>query len=363
MTTVAHYLERWLELSAGFVAAQVRRSRYDGVVISRDGWLNLDAFPTRPRHSLHRLRDRVPERWKSTALHVQLEPLLALHHADVVHVHFGYAASDVVRHVGDRRNFVLSLHGHDVTGLLRDHPDRYADVTGSVDAVVVPSQFLKAKAIAAGFPAERLHVIPAGVDTSFFTPTALPDGPPVVAFVGRLVEKKGLDVLAAAWPSIATAVPGATLHVLGDGPTRSLLEPLGNSVAHELPAAAGRHEQVRDLLRRASVLVSPSRTASDGDSESLLLVNLEAGASGRPVVSTVHGGIPEYVEDGRTGLLVPEDDVDALAGAVVRLLDDRSQAQRLASNAVEHVAQWDVGTCAARVDDVYDAVLSDRRGR
>jgi glycosyltransferase involved in cell wall biosynthesis len=362
MSRIAHYVERWLELSAGFVATQVQRSRHRGVVISRDGWLNLDAFDQRPRHSLHRLRDPSPERLKPTVLRAQLRPLLTAHRIDLVHVHFGYAASDVVPLAGRRRPFVLSLHGHDVTGLVNDEPDRYADVVDAVDLVIVPSRFLAAKAVAAGFDEHRIEVVPGGVDTAFFRPTPLPGGPPVVAFVGRLVEKKGLEVLLAAWPLVRSVVPGASLVVLGDGPQSALLAGTDASVTHLVPQAARRHEQVRELLLRATAVVTPSRTASNGDSESLLLVNLEAGASGRPVISTHHGGIPEFVEDGTTGLLVPEGDADALASAITKVLGDPELAQRLADAAVRHVGQWDIATSAARVDDCYDRLLA-RRGR
>lgn len=353
---VAHYLERWLELSAGFVAAQIQRSRYPSVVISRDGWENLDAFPHRPRHSLHRLRERAPEPLKYPLLRSQLAPLLTMHRTPLVHVHFGYAAADVAD-VLSRRRYVLSLHGHDVTGLLHDQPPHYERVVGAVDAVIVPSRFLASAAERAGFSSELVHVIPSGVDTSFFTPSAPPEGPPTVTFVGRLVEKKGIDVLLDAWPMVTAEVPDAGLRILGDGPLASLLTNPPTSVRHLLPQPARRHEQVREELRRANVVVTPSRTGRTGDAESLLLVNLEAGASARPVVSTQHGGIPEYVEDGRTGLLVPEGDAAALAAAIVRLIRDPALATSLADAAVEHVAQWDIGRCAARVDEVYDSLL------
>jgi glycosyltransferase involved in cell wall biosynthesis len=360
VTTVAHYLERWLELSAGFVASHVQHSRHRGVVISRDGWLNLDAFDVQPRHALTPVRRRVPDPLKSTALRAHLALVLARERADVVHVHFGYAAADVVA-TARRRPYVLSLHGHDVTGLLEGHPDRYRGVAPSVDAVVVPSEFLAGAAFAAGFDRDRIRVIPSGVDTEFFTPTPLPDGPPVVAYVGRFVEKKGIDTLFAAWPAIANAVPEAQLHLLGDGPLRHLVPTGDPRITAATPDPSRRHEQVRDLIRRATVVVTPSHTGADGDSESLLLVNLEAGASGRPVVSTRHGGIPEYVANGRSGLLVPEAYPSGFAEAVIRLLRDRDLARRLGADAVDHVRQWDVRTCTALVDDLYDELLLARR--
>jgi glycosyltransferase involved in cell wall biosynthesis len=244
--------------------------------------------------------------------------------------------------------------------LLNEQPAYYDGVPDAVDAVVVPSRFLAAAAERAGFDAAVLHVIASGVDTSFFTPSPLPDGPPTVAFVGRLVEKKGLDVLLAAWPAVRAEVPDAELLILGSGEQRHLLRGADESVTHLTPEPGRRHEQVREVMSQARLVVSPSRTAANGDSESLLLVNLEAGACARPVVSTRHGGIPEYVEDGRTGLLVTEGDSDELAEAIVRVLRDRDLAARLGAAGVAHAARWDVAACAARVDDLYDSLLARR---
>jgi glycosyltransferase involved in cell wall biosynthesis len=361
VSRVAHYVERWLDISAGFVAAHISQSRHDGVIISRDGWLNLNAFDLRPRHSLDAVRRRTPESLKASVLRWQLASVLAAGHAELVHVHFGYAAADAIT-VTRRRPFALSLHGHDVTGLLADDADRYRAVARHVDAVVVPSQFLAGKAINAGFASERIRVIPSGVDTEFFTPTSPPTGPPVLGFIGRLVAKKGLDTLMAAWPAITEAVPDVRLHMLGEGPLGHLV-PGDSRIRRELPDPQRRHEQVRDVIRQATVIVTPSHTGPDGDSESLLLVNLEAAASGRPVVSTRHGGIPEYVADGTTGLLVPPADPAAFTDAVVRLLREPGLATSLGSAGVRHVRQWDVRQCTARVDDLYDELLRTERGR
>jgi glycosyltransferase involved in cell wall biosynthesis len=164
-------------------------------------------------------------------------------------------------------------------------------------------------------------------------------------------------VLLDAWPAIRDRVADAQLVVLGAGELAHLLDGNDPSIVRVLPDPARRHDQVRELIRASSVVVTPSRTAESGDSESLLLVNLEAGASGRPVVTTRHGGIPEYVEDNMTGLIVAENDSEALAGAVARVLTDNDLAQRLGSAAALHVGQWDVRRCAAQVDDLYDELL------
>jgi colanic acid/amylovoran biosynthesis glycosyltransferase len=158
-------------------------------------------------------------------------------------------------------------------------------------------------------------------------------------------------------------VPEATLHVLGDGPLATLLPQAGAGVVHVRPDPSRRAHQVRDLLRDASVVTTPSRTAADGDAESLLLVNLEAQASGRPVVTTRHGGIPEYVDDGTSALLVPEGDADALAAALIRVLEDDALATRLGQHGRVVATRYDVAACTAAVDDLYDELVATRDRR
>jgi glycosyltransferase involved in cell wall biosynthesis len=225
---------------------------------------------------------------------------------------------------------------------------------------VVPSAFLRERVVALGVDSRTVHVIPAGVDTAFFSLTTVPDGPPTVVFIGRFVEKKGLDVLAAAWPVVAAAVPDVRLRLLGDGPLRDVVEQLARQRAVEwiLPDASRRATQVREVIASATVVTTPSRTASDGDAESLLLVNLEAQASGRPVVTTDHGGISEFVRHNETALVVPARNATALADALVALLRDPARSAAMGAAGAAFAARFDASAMAARVDDLYDEVLS-----
>ena len=361
VVSVLHYVEHWLELSAGFVHAQVSRSRHRGVVVSHNATENRRVFPHRPVLRLDRIASRVPaHRWpdmRSTAL----TAIATGFRARVVHVHFGYVVGDVTGVVQRKRlPLVLSLHGSDATELPRRQPGHYDGVRDLVDAVIVPSQFLAEHAAGLGFAAEQVHVIPSGVDPSFFTPTPVPANP-VVTFVGRLVEKKGLDVLLAAWPLVVAAVPGARLDVVGAGPLATLLPRDDTSVRHLMPVPDRRAEQVRDSIRAARVVVSPSRTAADGDAESLLLVNLEAQASGRAVVTTAHGGIPEFVENQVSAILVDEGDAEQLAAALVAAVAEPGLAERLGNAGPAVAARYDVNGCVARVDALYDELVAQKR--
>lgn len=360
MARVLHYTHRWLELSAGFVHDQIKASRYRKVVLVRDRFENRGTYPLRPVWSLASVRSRTRTSFDNASM---IHAAGTVARVQLCHVHFAYAAPDVERLVRRRDiPFVLSLHGHDASAWPRDHADDFALLTRVVSSVVVPSAFLGARAVELGFREDCIRVIPAGIDTTWFSPGSAAEPDPMeVLFVGRLVEKKGVDVLLEAWAQVATAVPAARLRLIGDGPLRSLVTArLGAGASYEPPDAGRRRSQVRDAIRKASIVVTPSRTGADGDVESLLLVNLEAQATGRAVVTTRHGGIPEFVKDGETAVVVREGDADALAGALIGLLRDPALARRLGKQGVEWASRFDVSACAARVDALYDELLTGR---
>jgi glycosyltransferase involved in cell wall biosynthesis len=161
----------------------------------------------------------------------------------------------------------------------------------------------------------------------------VPAGRPVIACTCRTVPEKGVDVLLRAFDRLVASWPASrarpVLLYLGDGPAlpavRALRESLASASDIHLP---GYHPGARRLVGAADLCVVPSVWA-----EAFGLAVLEAMADGRAVVATRVGGIPEIVEDGVSGVLVPPGDADALAGAMRRLLDDPTLAARLGAAA------------------------------
>ncbi len=359
MNTVLHTMQRYLPLSEQFVHTLLTRTRHKVVVVSRDAIENRETFPIKPLYSLARLAKRhdpptIAERRILTAAIVSIG---TAHRAKLVHHHHAYRLSDVLGAVRRMKlPLVVSVHGQDVTAYARQWPG-VVDPLRVADAVVVPSRFIIGAVEEAGVPGDRIHVIPSGVETSFFTPTPLPDGVPEALFVGRFVEKKGLDVLLKAWEEVRRRVPGARLVLLGFGPLENLAHSGGEGVVVEPADPSRRGTQVRDAIRRARVIVTPSRTAADGDVETLLLVNLEAMASGRPVVTTRHGGIPEFVDEGRTALVVPENDPAGLADALERVLSDEPLARRMGAAGPEWVKRFDWAETARAMDGLYETMI------
>lgn len=272
---------------------------------------------------------------------------------DIVHAHFavdGLYALGAARAIA--RPLVTTLHGFDVTtgtgDFLRSRRPalvRYAlrqsQLKRHGDLFVCVSRFMQEQALAAGFPASRLVQHYIGVDPGDFS-VAAHEGPPVVLHVARLVEKKGTRYLIDAFARLAPAFTDASLVVVGDGPLLPQLkaQALALGIAGRVRfLGAQPHAAVRKLMHDASVLVLPSVMASNGDAEGLGMVLLEAAASGLPVVGTLHGGIPEAVEHGKTGYLVKCGDPMALAEALEPLLSTPNLRREMGSAGREAVRQ------------------------
>lgn len=174
-----------------------------------------------------------------------------------------------------------------------------------------------------------------------------------VVCLGRLVEKKGFDLLLRAFPAVARDHPGVGLVIAGSGPYGAQLEEqarhLGVAPLVHFTGSLDR-EQVNGVLRRADVFVMPSRVEPFG------IVVLEAWRSGRPVVVTSIGGAGEFVRAGRDGMVCDPTDTKALEAVVSQLLADRSLSDRLAANGSQRVRDFDWSVIAGRYRDVYQQV-------
>jgi glycosyltransferase involved in cell wall biosynthesis len=204
---------------------------------------------------------------------------------------------------------------------------------------------------------EPTATFPAFVDVDAFLsePAPLPERP-VALFVGVLERYKGIDVLATAWRAAAQRLPDAELHVVGSGTLAGEIEDL----LAELPDRTRWTERLpTDAIARAlddaTVLVLPSRA------EGLPRIVIEASCRKRGFVATTAGGIPDLVRDGENGLLVPDEDPDALADALVRVLGDRALAERFGDAARAAIERWltTPEEYARRVRDLVDTVVSD----
>jgi glycosyltransferase involved in cell wall biosynthesis len=227
------------------------------------------------------------------------------------------------------------LYGSPARGLLNPIADRVAvSALRRADAVRTISDYTTA--LVRSYGVEPAAVFPAFMDLEPFLGPTLPlPTPPRALFVGVLEHYKGIDELAEAWRAVAAKVPTATLHLVGRGTRREVVERL----VADLPdrtrwTEALPTEGVARALDAATVLVLPSR------SEGMGRVLVEAFCRGRPVVASRVGGIVDLVRDGENGLLVLPQDPAALADALCRLLTDTALAERLAAGAKAGADDW-----------------------
>jgi glycosyltransferase involved in cell wall biosynthesis len=259
---------------------------------------------------------------------------------DVLHNHMyraetvGTRAAIALAEIGHRRPYVVStVHSSRV----RHESDKQVlrDLTPHIDQLIAVSRMIERKLVDEGRTTAPIRRIYNGVDLSRYDHTmpccTLPEdyglepGSQIVGVVARLEPEKGHPTLLEAWPTVLRSVPDSYLLIIGEGSRREALEALARDlrIAHRV-VFTGRRDDIPEVTAALDVAVLPSYREAQG------LSILEAMALSRPVVASNVGGIPEMIDDGVTGLLVPPHDADALASAIVRVLRDHPFADTIA---------------------------------
>ena len=210
---------------------------------------------------------------------------------------------------------------------------------------------------------QKTHIVHCGISPSQFSP---PDPRPVnsvpfIFFVSQLQERKGAPVLAEACSLLKER--GVDFHCVlaGDGPEKPVVERLveqyGLKDCVALPGAIFV-DQVNAYLKQADIFVLPCVVARNGDIDGIPVALMEAMACEVAVVSTRVSGIPELIQDGESGLLVPENDAAALADGLQQLIEDKEERLRLGKNGREKVMrEFDVDISAAQLAKLFDSYL------
>jgi colanic acid/amylovoran biosynthesis glycosyltransferase len=333
-------------------------------------------------------RKRVlPERFPFEAVHLggplygtlrvssHFDQLFAQRDFGLVHGHFGTGSVYALRWA---QRFCLPLvvtfHGRDVTRLLsyeRYLPSnwRYSALSPSLFREMTlglcASNELRTLLLRLGVPEHKLRVHRLGVDLDAFQRSARDDAAMRVVMIGRFVAKKGFAYGLRAFASAAASRPNMHLTVVGDGTLGGELRALTRTLGIEARVTftgAIASDAVAQLLAQTDVLLAPSIVDGRKDRESGLIVVKEASACEAVPIGTLHGGIPEIIDDSVTGYLVPERDALAMAECLAALHDDARLRIRMGSAArAKMVREYDNRQCVARLEEYYDEAIESHR--
>jgi len=286
--------------------------------------------------------------------------------ARLLHIYFGHIAVHLLPLIRAwPRPSIVSFHGADV--MVDMNKPAYRETTrqmlDAVKLVLVRSESLRSAVVDLGCDEQKIEVQRTGIPLEEFPfrernfPTNDSEAEWRFVQAGRLIEKKGLPVTLHAFARFLKRYPNATLTIAGEGPLLGHLQDLARELTIDnCVSFTGfiSQEQLRDLYSGSHIFLHPSETGPDGNQEGIPNSMLEAMASGLPVFATEHGGIPEAIKHGVSGVLVPERDDQELAWALLNAIEDRHFLSQLARNGTEVVREkFDLRMQALRLEDVY----------
>lgn len=299
-----------------------------------------------------------------------LANLLQRREADLMHVYFGHTGVHLLPFIQRwPRPTVVSFHGMDVQTRAHDpsYEVRLRQLLQATTLVLARSQSLLDRVLELGCPPEKVRMNRTGIPLDQFPliHRSIPqDGAWHFVQACRLIEKKGLDDALHAFAAFHKVHPRSRFTIAGEGPLLPALE--------QERDALGLREQVHfagfvkgpalcELYHQAHVFLHPSRMTSDQNQEGVPNAMLEAMATGLPVAATLHGGIPEAVRHGVTGLLVPERDRTGLAAALFELTGSQATWDRMGAAASQDVREnFESAEQIAKLEQAYDEARERR---
>ena len=282
------------------------------------------------------------------------------HGVDVILAEFGTTGADVARHARAAGiPLVVHFHGHDAhrSSTIDEYRERYREMFKTAFRIVTVSQFMSRTLIDMGADPDRVVYNPYGPRQVFLENE--PTYEPTLLALGRFTDIKANHLTLMAFSRALERIPDARLVMVGDG---ELLETC-RSLAHTWGiddrvtfAGAVPHKEVLPFFKHACGFVQHSVTPSYGDAEGTPVAILEAGAAALPVIATRHAGIPDVVIDGRTGFLVDERDVPAMADRMVGLLSDPALCSTIGLAARDHIRRhFSIERHIATLQEIVDS--------
>ncbi|MCE9650961.1 MAG: glycosyltransferase [Parvibaculum sp.] len=285
---------------------------------------------------------------------------------DVIHCHFGIVGQTAayLREIGALQGrLVTTFHGVDMSACLDRDPDIYRHLFTNGDLFLPVSDHWRDKLVAHGCDPARIEVHRMGIDPSRFPLTSRKGSGRDLKLltIGRLVEKKGVEYALRAVANLINKGTALSYEIIGDGSLKPQLEALANDLGiaeHVRFRGSMVQKDVVRAMQSGDVLLAPSVTDTTGDQEGIPVTIMEAMATGMPVVSSWHSGIPELVDDKVSGLLVRERDVDGIAAAIGALAASADERTRMGIAARSKIiADYNIDKLNRELETRYRSVL------
>ena len=287
---------------------------------------------------------------------------------DIIHCHFGGNGikGALFREMGAiKGKLIVTFHGLDITVAIQgDRKQIYDQLFNTGDLFLPISERWKRRLVDLGCDKTKIMVHRMGIDCGKFSfiPRKLhADRRVQLVTISRLVEKKGVEYGIRAVALLAKTNRNIKYNVIGDGPLRKDLQELIQHLdVGDIVSLLGwkQQQEIVDILNDADIFVAPSVTSKDGDQEGIPVAVMEAMAVGLPIISTQHSAIPELVENGVSGFLVPERDVNALAEKLGYLIEHPEVWTEMGRAGRAHVeAQYDINKLNDQLVEIYQKLL------
>lgn len=372
---IAHIKNSYLPISETFIYGYIAGlQRYKPIVLTREV-MNLGLFPFRDLYCVPKLK-RYSMQWfwerscrKLFKRELYYEDMLKSNKAKLIHAHFGQEGAQML---GVKKRLKMPLittfYGADMSKLGRERKWQiaYKKLFREGDLFLVEGGCMKKGLTKLGCPPEKIKIQHIAVDIKKFNyqkpQSKEKDEKIKILFCGRFVEKKGLIYALTAIKLIVKKFPNLEFRIIGDGELRPEIENFvekNNMGKHVILLGSRPHSVFAEEAQKAHILLQPSVTARDGDSEGgAPTVLLEAQATGLPVVSTYHADIPEVVVNGKSGFLVPERAPEAIAQKLECLIGDPNLRAQMGKYGREHIeGNYNIYNETKKLEDIYTRII------
>lgn len=288
---------------------------------------------------------------------------------EIIHCHFGHNGilGAYLKEIGICSKIITTFHGYDMSAFIsNDRVNVYKNLFKNGDLFLPISDYWKQRLIKLNCEEKKIGVHHMGINLEKFkfSERGKRSGEPIkILTIGRLIEKKGHKYIIKAIAEIIKKYRNIEYIIAGDGPLEIKLRNLATELgikSHIKFLGEVEQSEVLKLYQQTHIFVLPSVTANNGDQEGIPVVLMEAQASGLPIISTFHTGIPEVVVDGKSGFLVPERDVNALAKKLEYLIEHPELWSDMGRYGRKIIGEcYNVKKLNQELIKIYNSLLSD----